>query len=134
MLYAIHKGNIASCPDGQCGVVHLVTSIEAITERAIPFVFTDGHAIMALTKFFDSLASLDRIDWAVMKSKYWNDTPAWPDRCRRRQAEFLAWQFVPLDVFFGIGVIDDKVREAVESAVRDAGSSLPVRTKAHFYF
>ena len=52
------------------------------------FVFTDGHAIMQLSKFYDDLGYLTEIDWDIMEEKYWRDTIEDPDRKRRRQAEF----------------------------------------------
>ena len=50
---------------------------------------------MRFTDFFDDLKDLDKIDWDLMQSRYWNDTNDDPDRKRRRQAEFLVHEFFP---------------------------------------
>ena len=47
------------------------------------------------TDFFDRLDDLDKVDWKIMKSKYWNDTDEDPDRKRRRRAEYLVHQLFP---------------------------------------
>ena len=47
------------------------------------------------TDFFDRLDDLDKVDWKIMKSKYWNDTDEGLDRKRRHQAEYLVHQLFP---------------------------------------
>jgi hypothetical protein len=104
MLYSIHNGYVQGYDGGQQQVLHLVSSVEAIRDAGLDFVFTDGHAVVALTKFFAAVEDLDKVDWTVMPLVYWNDTQADPDRKRRRQAEFLVREFVPLECFTEIGV------------------------------
>ncbi|NER36024.1 MAG: DUF4433 domain-containing protein [Oscillatoria sp. SIO1A7] len=105
MLYAIHKGNVEGYP-GQELVAYLVSTAQAVQEAKLPFVFTDGHAIMEITNFFDTLTQLDKIDWHLMKEKYWNDTNQDMDRKRRRQAEFLVHSFLPWELVTEIGVFN----------------------------
>lgn len=57
MLYTINKGNVPGYSDGQSPVLHLVSSVEEIVEAGLPFVFTDGHAEMGYSDFFDDLSS-----------------------------------------------------------------------------
>lgn len=86
MLYTINRGNVKSYTQGQSTVIHLVSYVENIEVAGLSFVFTDGHAVMAFTDFFDDLNYLSAIDWDVMESRYWNDTNEDNDRKRRRQA------------------------------------------------
>ena len=58
MLYAILMKRVATCPDGQASILHLVSSAEAIRAASCNFVFTDGHAIMRMTQFYDDLSQL----------------------------------------------------------------------------
>ena len=95
MLYTISRGNVENYTQGQAAVIHLVSSIENIEAEDLCFVFTDGHAVMTFTNFFDDLNYLRAIDWDVMESRYWNDTNEDNDRKRRRQAEFLVRYFFP---------------------------------------
>jgi len=119
MLYTINRGNVPG--RGQRSVVHLVSTVEAVVAAKLAWVFTDGHAIMGLTEFFDDLADLGRIDWNIMREQYWADTQSDGDRSRRRQAEFLVHGFFPWNLVLGIGVLDDTIRKQVEAAL---GSSL----------
>jgi hypothetical protein len=120
MLYTISRGNVPGCPEGQRPVVHLTVDVEAIVHVGLPYVFTDGHAVMAFSGFFTDLGDLDKIDWTIMHSRYWNDTPEYPDRKRRRQAEFLVHQSMPWELVTEIGVIDNSVKDEVEAALRGA--------------
>ncbi len=96
MLYAIHKGKVKSYAQGQNPVIHLVSEAETIEDLSLAFAFTDGHAVMAYADFYDDFAALEFvIDWELMKSRYWFDTPEDPNRKYRRQAEFLLHQFCP---------------------------------------
>lgn len=78
------------------------------------FCFTDGHGIMHFTEYYNDLTELHNIDWDIMKSKYWHDTIEDNDRKRRRMAEFLVYQYVPLDCIIGIAVYSQKYKEETE--------------------
>jgi hypothetical protein len=96
MLYAIHKGYVEGYHDGQDDILHLEAQIEQIILQKLPYVFSDGHAVISLSKFFNDPKDLRMIDWQLMKSTYWNDTQEDSDRKRKRQAEFLIHTFFPL--------------------------------------
>ncbi len=100
-------------------VVHLVTEAESVKNSQLIFAFTDGHAIMAYSDFYDDLNDLSQIDWQIMREKYWKDTDQDGDRKRRRQAEFLVYQFVPWKLIKGIGVINDSIKTKVEAILQN---------------
>ena len=134
MLYSIHTGFVAGYEEGQRGVLHLVSSTETIRDAGLGFVFTDGHAVMALTAFYDDFADLGKIDWAVMKSKYWKDTQADPDRKRRRQAEFLVRQFLPFQYFSEIGVCTTATAVAAAAQLTDRAGAPRVNVRTAWYY
>lgn len=113
MLYAISRGYVQGYVDGQKPILHLVSSAEAVQQSNLTFAFTDGHAPMTISRFFDDLRSLDQIDWEIMKVIYWADTIEDGDRSRRRQAEFLVHQFFPLHLIEEIGVVNKNVAQEV---------------------
>lgn len=104
MLYTISRGNVPGYTQGQNEILHLVANAEKISRDGLSFTFTDGHAVVELSRFFADLADFDKIDWEVMRSRYWNDTLQDPDRCRRRQAEFLIYLNLPWNYIQEIGV------------------------------
>ena len=126
MLYAINGGFVEGYQGGQEPVIHLRSSAEAVNDAGLRWVFTEGHAEIAYTDFFDNLADLDKVDWRVMDSRYWNDTDEDPDRKRRRQAEFLVHQFFPWHLVSYIGVYDQSVREKVAKIVGNNGPAVGV--------
>jgi len=115
MLYTINRGNVPNYTQGQAALIHLVSDVEDIDARGLEFVFTDGHAVMEFTTFFDDLYDLDNIDWDVMESRYWFDTNEDNDRKRRRQAEFLVRNIFPWELITEIGVINYTIKAKTEN-------------------
>lgn len=109
MLFAIHKGSVPTYPKGQADMVYLVSSISAIEAERLQYCFTDGHAAMAVTDFYQAPADLAKLDWNVIKAKYWAPTDDDKDRVRRKQAEFLVRNYVPWSCIKRIGVQNDDV-------------------------
>ena len=116
-------------------MVYLVSTVEAVVANASRWVFTDGHAVIRITRFFESLADLPgAVDWSVVHAKQWADTREDPDRKRRKQAEFLVHEFFPLDLVEEIAVIDDTMRTQVEQIVAPIGRALRVSTRREWYY
>lgn len=134
MLYTISRGNVENYTQGQAAVIHLVSSIENIEAENLSFVFTDGHAVMTFTEFFDDLNYLGAIDWDVMGSRYWFDTNEDNDRKRRRQAEFLVRNFLPWELITEIGVIDYTIQSQVENILQNFTDQTPVRVHKDWYY
>ena len=134
MLYTISQGNVPNYTQGQAAVIHLVSDVLEIDIRGLDFVFTDGHAVMEFTTFFDDLYDLGAIDWDVMDSCYWNDTDEDNDRKRRRQAEFLVRNFLPWELITEIGVIDYTIQSQVENILQNFTAQTPVRVHKDWYY
>ncbi len=134
MLYAIHTGAVAGYSGGQASVLHLVTSAEAVAQRGLDYVFTDGHAVMALSDFFDDLRDLDAIDWQIMRERFWADTDEDPDRKRRRQAEFLVREFLPWDLITDIAVLERDIADQVQQLLSGHDHRPEVRVHRRWYY
>lgn len=134
MLYVNWKQKNRSS-NGQVCIVHLRSSCEAVAGANLRFTFTDGHATMQpLTSFYGKIGDLGKIDWSVMKSKMWTDTPSQPDRRRRRQAEFLVHQSFPWTLVQEIGVINENVKQVVETIVSSAAHRPSVVVRRDWYY
>jgi len=114
-------------------VVHLVSTVQAIQEAGERFVFTDGHATMALSGFYEDPVDLAHIDWALMESRYWFDTAQYPDRKRQRQAELLVHRFFPWELVTMIGVLSDAMRRRAEAALADVEHRPVVQVRPDWY-
>jgi hypothetical protein len=134
MLYTIHKGNVPSYQGGQATVLHLVTTVEAIEKAGLVFTFTDGHAVMVYSDFYEDLEALEMIDWGVMESRYWHDTNDDPNRKCKRQAEFLVHNAFPWELIQEIGVMSQSVQAQVRQILQQVSDFTPVNVYADWYY
>ena len=135
MLYAIHRGYVDGYQGGQPDILHLVTTAEAIAEASLGFAFSDGHAVVGYTSFYDDLAALPTaIDRDIMEAKFWYDTDEDGDRKRRRQAEFLVHQRVPWSLIRGICAINQTVADEVNRLLTQFRQTTTVKVRPTYYY
>jgi hypothetical protein len=134
MLYTIVQGNVHSYSEGQDPLVYLVSTVQAIHEAHLQFVFTDGHCIIEYTNFYDDLADLSQIDWSLMRAHYWANTPDDSDRVRRRQAEFLVYRACPWHLITEIGVINREIKKVVVDSLERSSYKPPVIVRNSWYY
>lgn len=136
MLYNIVNGfgvEKIPCRD----IVYIVTSLVAIRDNGIPFVFTDGNARACVTSFFatEEWDKLAELDWELLYSQWWRDTDEDPDRKRRKQAECLIKQDLSVDMISCFCVYDEVARDRVVSIVQDFdGPQTSVIIKKSWYY
>jgi hypothetical protein len=134
MLYTIDRGNVEGYQGGQNPILHLCAEVQDPVDHGLTYCFTDGHADMAVSEYFENLERLDRIDWNVMSSVYWNDTQEYPDRKRRRQAEFLVHEFFPWEFVKEIGVINGKIETQVSALLAEVEHRPAVTVRRDWYY
>jgi hypothetical protein len=134
MLYTIDKGNVEGYTEGQKSILHIVTEAEIISSNNLVFAFTDGHAVMDYSEFYDDLQFLNMIDWEIMRARYWNNTEDDPDRKRRRQSEFLVHQFCPWALITEIGVINNTVQLQVQQILQNFNCQTLVKVYSSWYY
>ena len=134
MLYTIHMGNVPAYRDGQANILHLVSSAEKVAQANLPFVFTDGHAIVNLSLFYNRLDDLNQVDWKVIRDWRWHDTENDNDRRRRKQAEFLVKNFFPFSLLEEIGVYSAAVRDRVLPLLENVEYKPIVRIQRKWYY
>lgn len=133
MLAAISVGNVTGYTGRQSDMVHLVVNVDDVVAQELPFVFTDGHAEMAVSGQYTDLTDLTKIDWELMKSIWWNDTIQYPNRKLRRQAEFLIHQQCPWNLVSSIGVMDEQAAGLVEQALQGIPAPNPTVHQDWYY-
>jgi hypothetical protein len=132
MLYAIFKNKLTGYTAGQQPVIYLCSSTEAVQAANCQWVFTEGHAVIDFTDFFDDFKDLEKIDWPLMGAKYWFDRDTYPDRSRRRQAEFLVHRFFPWTLVKNIVVYDAANAKVVSDILK--GQPPTVEIKRGWYY
>jgi hypothetical protein len=133
MLYTINRGNVP-CDGGQDALVHLISTVQKVSEAGLGFAFSDGHGIMAYSNFYDDLTRLDQLDWEVIASKNWADTTEDGDRKRRKQAEFLVLDRLPLQLLSAVVVRTPERRNEVETLLKRHELDLKVAVNPAWYY
>lgn len=134
MLCSIHNGKVSSYIEGQASIVHLVSSVERVVKAELPFTFSNGHAAMETAEFYENINDLDKIDWDIMRAKYWNDTPDDNNRKWRRNAEFLVHLEFPIALLVGIGVISDEIKQKADLILDTAETKIKTYVRPSYYY
>lgn len=113
MLFVIKNGfnGVKLLP--QQDIVYCITDIEQIKKHQLQFVFSNGHAVNSLTEFFES-SEVDNIhdllDKTAIFAKYWKDERDL-DLKRRKEAEFLVANDIPITAILSYAVYDIDVKQ-----------------------
>ncbi|MFN0030293.1 MAG: DUF4433 domain-containing protein [Acidimicrobiales bacterium] len=135
MMYVIDKGQVVEYRDGLEPLVYLVTTVERLLEFGLSLVFTDGNASDRLTRFTSELDELDGlVDWPLIRTRYWANTPTDGDRKRRRAAECLARGPVPWEAFQAIAVKSRSGKSQVEASVTHPDPTASVVVRPDWYY
>lgn len=135
-LFRAASGRVPGFDGGQDELVFLVVDLDSLIAFGRSVVVTDGHPIACLTLFLPDRHSVEEgVDWELMDKLRWADTEADGDRLRRRQAELLVQQSVPLGEVLGFAVRSEKTQEVVAALLRDSPfAHLPVLVRSAFYY
>lgn len=114
--------------------VYLVTTAERVARGDRVWCFTDGHAVMAMSGYYERLDDLNKVDWDLIGSWSWRDTDNDPDRKRRKQAEFLVHRSVPWGWIETLAVIDRNAAQRVTQALQTASYRPSVRIERKWYY
>jgi hypothetical protein len=145
MLMAINGGRIEGCAYRQHDIVHLETTVEAIADAGLDFVFYDHNATLDFANCYKDLDSLDKIDWPLFYEPpqldgycaYWFsnvNNPRYIRRMETRQAEFLVHRTVPLDLVTCVGVYNQEKAAVVEEILESEDIDIPVMVKTAWYY
>lgn len=114
-------------------IVYCVSTVKKMMDSGISFIFTDGHAVNGLTKFYDdgNVETLDKlIDFEAVKAKSWKSDIDL-DLKRRKEAEFLAAGDLPADVIVGFVVYNELAKEKLQNMGILAEK---IAVRAEYYF
>ncbi len=135
MLYKLWRGGVPGYVDGQDPLIYLVSTVEAVANSGLRYVFSDGNCAAAVTQLACDLTLLDSmVDWELMRSQMWNNTAEDPDRMRRRMAEFLVHGRLPVGCMTRIVVRTEGPKRQVEAMLMACGVRLPVLALPDWYF
>ncbi|MFI6022315.1 DUF4433 domain-containing protein [Streptomyces sp. NPDC051287] len=135
MLYVISRGGVPTYREGQTPLVYLVTSVDAVKASGRPYVFSDGNCANEITRHFADLSVMPSVvDWEIMNARYWANTAADGDRMRRRMAELLVHEHLPVTALDEIATYDHDHAQQVQHLIREAGAEIPVSVRREWYY
>jgi hypothetical protein len=134
MLFQIHTNQVKGCTASQKDIVFLVSSLQILKQQRVPFLFTDGHALMENTRYYEASTDLSALDWGTIKSKDFRKRMDDFDRSRRYQAECLVHRNVHLGAILGIACFDSNCLKVLEEIIKCSRESIQVKVKRSWYF
>lgn len=135
MLYNIKTG-VGVNPFPQKDIIYLCCKLSELATDDFQWCFTDGNAAKKISKFFNSLQHIEKLDWHSIKAKDFRDENADgdEDRVRKKHAEFLVKDLVPVHYIKGIAVLNQTIKEQVEKILKDLKLTIEVKIKTDYYF
>jgi hypothetical protein len=110
MLFVVQNGFNGVNKTLSENIVYCITSAYQIIQHQIGFMFTDGHAVDELTEFFTHDSVNNIIDKKAIDAKYWKDDTDL-DLKRRKEAEFLVTDDVPVSAILGYAVYNESAKQ-----------------------
>ncbi len=134
MLLNIKTGyhNVIKRPNHEIAI--LVSSLYRLQEIGIRFVFTNSHAYLQESEYFEDMSDLNRIDWDLLRRRDFQRVPDDPGKVGRYQAESLAYKHVPIEGLLGITCYDGTVKQRIENEVHSRGLSVKIKAIPGWYF
>jgi hypothetical protein len=136
MLLKIKDGHGGITRRPQSEIVYFICRIESIIEHCPNWCFTDGHAKTAITDFYNHTSHLDEVDWNIVTQRYWSNNEDDFDRVRRKQAEFLVKEKVPVECIKGVVTFNSHAKAVVENIVNKLTLNIGVKVNPNnnFYY
>jgi ssDNA thymidine ADP-ribosyltransferase, DarT len=134
MMYNIKTGYGGIRKRSNEEIIILVSTLRRVHKLGLGFVFTDRHAYPPLAQYFDDLAQLSAIDWALLQNRDFQRDPDDPVKVERYQAEALVRHHLPISGLLGVVCYSHEMRSKIELQVKDRGLTLDVRAIPGWYF
>lgn len=136
MLLNIKTGYRGITRRPQSDIVYICCKFTSIKKYCPKWCFTDGHSKNVLTRFFNTEDNFNEVDWSIVHEQYWHNTEDDFDRMRRKQAEFLVKDHVPVHCFDCIVVFNVEKRNFVQGIIDEIGLDIKVKidTGNKFYY
>lgn len=134
MMYNIYTGRGEVARRRNEEICILVSTLHKVHQMGLPFVFTDRHAYPPLAIYFNSIDSLDEIDWPLLQARNFKRNPDDPEQIERYQAEALVYNHLPVTGLVGVICYTDAVKNNLKQYIQARGLKMDVRVMPQWYF
>ncbi len=118
MLYVIQNGYNGVQRQAPQNIVYCVVRIADIISGPLDCIFSDGHALNAISRFYgkEHLNDINHIiRYDDVYAQRWNNNENDLDIKRRKEAELLICGDLPVDLICGYVVYNDRARDLLKS-------------------
>jgi len=137
MLYNIHTSYGVN-GHAQHEIIYLCCNVNQIAGSNLQWCFTDGNAATRISKFFNNMADLEGLDWHSIRTTDFRDNneDGDPDRKRKKHAEFLIKDHLPIEFIKSIVVYNQAKHDSVLALVNQYNRNITVHINPNhnFYF
>jgi len=134
MMYNIKTGFSGVQQVDNEEIVIVVSSLPRLQEKGIDFVFTDRHAYLFNTTFYNTLDKLDQIDWPILQQRDFHRDADNPEKIERYQAEALVYQHLPVEAVIGLVCYTDAIKTQLQQWADERQQSLKIVKETRWYF
>lgn len=110
------------------------TRFATLAQHCEHVLFTNGHAYMAQTRYYDDPAHLDQVDWRILQNRDFRKDDQDIDKSRRYQAEALVYRFVPPTAIAAIVCHNKGRADEVQSVIDRLSLSIRTAVQPDWYF
>ncbi|MDL2213841.1 DUF4433 domain-containing protein [Bacteroides sp. OttesenSCG-928-D19] len=109
----------------QSELVYIRCELKDIFASELHWFFTDGNAKTIISSYYNSQDDLDKLDWETIASKEWSNKYG-PDKQRKKMAEFLIKDHIPVKYIESIITKSEKTQEHIRSLISKLNLNIPV--------
>lgn len=139
MLYVIYRSQTSPHPelayqDGQEPIIHFEADVYRVIEWAqqeqVRWAISSVNAGAHYAVFWNDVAALQQLDWTAIQATDFRN----PDVKERKQAEFLVYGRIPLNLFENVGVCTTAIQRETRRTLNAAGYQIPVEVRRDWYY
>lgn len=119
MLFNIITGRHGLPQRPQRDLVIIHCPMLRITTANLRYVYTDGNAKVNISRTFTSIEDMGQLDWDAIGSDDFRISEHGPDRIRRKHAEFLVHEHVPVGCIASLIVLDAERKAEMDAVVAE---------------
>ena len=123
MLLQLKTERVTGYTEGQEPLIYLVSTVQAVQQNGVEFVFSDGHGIAAFTNWYMNVIG------QMILMLIWT-------RQRRKQAEFLIYRDCHWSLIYEIVVMNKGMKEKVKGRLAAFPRNMhrAVQIKRNWYY
>ncbi len=134
MLLNIKTGYNSVVKRPNSDIAILVSTLPNVAASGAKFVFTDGHAYMAGTNFYDDLTETAQIDWNILRRRDFKKSDDDIDKSRRYQAEALIHKHLPTSALIGVACYNQDSADRITTEITNRNLVLKAKALPTWYF